>query len=244
MKINNAYCLFEQSGTFKNELCKLGVHAEDFDILDDYGETDHIADVFGEIERAYSGEQSLFDQITADDIILAFFPCVRFEDQAVMLFNGSHYSQKNWTDVQRLEYALELHEELHRLYTVVCKLFIVCLRGGLRMIVENPKGSMHYLVRYFPVPAKVYDGDRREHGDYYKKPTQYWFVNCEPEDNLVMDVMDYVKVNNVECVKKIGEASRKVSRSLIHPQYARWFLKRYVVDDGRIQQAEKERRQA
>lgn len=44
------YCLFEQSGTFKNEFKKLGIEAEDYDILNDFGETDHIIDLFAEIE--------------------------------------------------------------------------------------------------------------------------------------------------------------------------------------------------
>ena len=43
------YCFFEQSGTFKNEFKKLGIDAEDYDILNDFGETDHIIDLFAEI---------------------------------------------------------------------------------------------------------------------------------------------------------------------------------------------------
>lgn len=43
------HCLFEQSGTFKNEFKKLGIPAEDYDILNDFGETDHIIDLFKEI---------------------------------------------------------------------------------------------------------------------------------------------------------------------------------------------------
>lgn len=44
------HCLFEQSGTFKNEFKKLGIEAEDYDILNDFGETDHVIDLFAEIE--------------------------------------------------------------------------------------------------------------------------------------------------------------------------------------------------
>lgn len=44
-----AHCLFEQSGTFKNEFKKLGIEAYDYDILNDYGQTDHIIDLFAEI---------------------------------------------------------------------------------------------------------------------------------------------------------------------------------------------------
>ena len=44
------HCLFEQSGTFKNEFKKLGYEAYDYDILDDYEETDYQIDLFKHIE--------------------------------------------------------------------------------------------------------------------------------------------------------------------------------------------------
>lgn len=34
------YCLFEQSGTFKNEFKKLGYEAIDYDIKNEFNETD------------------------------------------------------------------------------------------------------------------------------------------------------------------------------------------------------------
>lgn len=51
----NVFCLFEQSGTFKNEFLKLGIPAEDYDIQDNFGQTDHVIDLFAEIESAYGG---------------------------------------------------------------------------------------------------------------------------------------------------------------------------------------------
>lgn len=50
-----AHLMFEQSGTFKNEFKKLGYEAYDYDILNDYGETDYQIDLFSEIEKAYGG---------------------------------------------------------------------------------------------------------------------------------------------------------------------------------------------
>lgn len=47
-----AHCLFEQSGTFKNEFKKLGFNAFDYDILNDFGETDFKIDLFNEIDYA------------------------------------------------------------------------------------------------------------------------------------------------------------------------------------------------
>ena len=48
-----AHCMFEQSGTFKNELKKLGIEAYDYDIQDEFGETDYKVDLFDEIKKAY-----------------------------------------------------------------------------------------------------------------------------------------------------------------------------------------------
>ena len=47
------HCFFEQSGTFKNEFIKLGIPAEDYDIQNNFGQTDHVIDLFSEIDRAY-----------------------------------------------------------------------------------------------------------------------------------------------------------------------------------------------
>lgn len=67
------HCLFEQSGTFKNEFKKLGYQAIDYDIQDEFRETDYICDLFVEIERAYKNEESIFDDIKQEDTIIAFF---------------------------------------------------------------------------------------------------------------------------------------------------------------------------
>lgn len=47
------HCLFEQSGTFKNEFKKLGMQAQDYDILNDFGQTDNVIDLFKEINNGY-----------------------------------------------------------------------------------------------------------------------------------------------------------------------------------------------
>lgn len=57
------HLMFEQSGVFKNEFKKLGYEAYDYDIQNNFGETDYQIDLFKEIEDAYDGKPSLFDQI-------------------------------------------------------------------------------------------------------------------------------------------------------------------------------------
>ena len=79
MVIDKVHCFFEQSGTFKNEFIKLGIPAEDYDIQNNFGETDNVIDLFNEIEKAYDNQPSIFDKIGGDDLIMAFFPCIYFD---------------------------------------------------------------------------------------------------------------------------------------------------------------------
>lgn len=49
------HCFFEQSGTFKNEFKKLGFRAFDYDIQNNFSETDYVIDLFEEIQKAFEG---------------------------------------------------------------------------------------------------------------------------------------------------------------------------------------------
>ena len=74
------------------------------------------------------------------------------------------------------------------------------------------------------------DQDRTENGDYFKKPTQYWFIGFEPKNNLVFEALEYV-----EPIKQIdlwGTKKEDVAmRSMIHPQYANRFIRQYLIDE-------------
>lgn len=49
MKPKKVHCFFEQSGTFKSQFQKYGIKAIDYDIQNEYGNTNRIIDLFGEI---------------------------------------------------------------------------------------------------------------------------------------------------------------------------------------------------
>lgn len=223
------HCLFEQSGTFKNEFKKLGYDAYDYDILNDYGETDYQVDLFKEIEGGYNGKPSIFDNITSEDIMLAFFPCTRFEDQILLHFRGDVYQMKNYCDLQKLERDLQLHKELSKNYELITKLAIVVIKKGLKMVFENPYSEQHYLTRYWCLKPSVIDKDRTLNGDYYSKPTQYWFIGFEPKYNLVFEPIDYVEKRTINYVNTKGGKNRAVRRSEIHPQYANRFIRQYLI---------------
>lgn len=170
----------------------------------------------------------MFDDIATDDIIMAFFPCTRFEAKVPLLFRGEGYQQKRWTNEKKLEYSMGLHDELHMLYRKLCQLTIVVIRKGLRMVIENPYTQPHYLTAYWCIKPSLIDKDRTNDGDYYKKPTQYFFINCKPSFNLVLEPLDVVKVKTIG---RVNTATRQTERSMMHPQYARRFIKKYILEN-------------
>ena len=100
------------------------------------------------------------------------------------------------------------------------------------MIVENPYTQPHYLTLYFPIQPTLIDKDRTLNGDHFRKPTQYWFLNCKPEQNVCMEVMDYVEKKQVDSLTS-DKQTRQVLRSMIHPQYARRMIIQHIIDcDG------------
>ena len=102
------HCFFEQSGTFKNEFIKLGIPAEDYDIQNNFGQTDHVIDLFAEIEKAYNNEESIFDNIAQDDLIIAFFPCIYFECFSMIAFSWCYKNYKKLTKCDAIDRIIEI----------------------------------------------------------------------------------------------------------------------------------------
>lgn len=139
------HCFFEQSATFRDEFRKLGYESFDYDIQNSFGKTDYQIDLFVEIEKAYDEEESIFNNITKDDLI---------------------------------------------------------------------------------------DKDRTKRGDYFKKPTAYWFVNCKPTNGRSYQKPIQTKtIMKSKMGKKAGICSEE--RSMISPDYARNFICDFIL--GKVQ---------
>lgn len=193
--------------------------------------------MFAEIEKAYNEEPSIFDNFTTDDLILAFFPCVRFENQIMLHFRGQSHGMETWSMEKKMKYDMELLDEVNEMYKSVNKMFITCIRRGLKLIMENPYSEEHFLRRYWCYPSTIIDKDRRKNGDYYAKPTQYWFLNLEPTYTVLFEpipdndlgVKDAIRLIRKEDWEKTGAKSKKASRSMIHPDYANRFIRQFIL---------------
>ena len=224
------HCFFEQSGTFKNEFIKLGIPAEDYDIQNNFGETDHTDDLFKAIEDAYDGKLSLFDNITKDDLIMAFFPCIFFcqASQSAFTYTYNNYAKMNIR--QKTDAILQRSKNREQFYSLLIKLFGIVQERGLRMIVENPYSGQHYLMlsQNFVMPPTFIDHDRQKRGDYFKKPTAYWFVNIKPTNGH-----SYTRPKETKTVFTAKGASQaglcSEERSLISPDYAQNFICDFIL---------------
>lgn len=236
MRVLRAHCLFEQSGTFKNEFIKLGIPAEDYDVLNNFDETDHFVDIFQELEKGFRWKKSIFDKIEKEDIVLSFFPCTRFEEQIMLSFRGDNYGMKDWDEKSKLLLDMKLGQELFYLYDLICKMAYIAFDRNIRMIIENPYSKNSFLTQRFALKPDIIDRDRCIDGDYFKKPTQYFFINCKPERNNLTDEANYNAtgdvVNNVLVGGAIPGGNRKEIRSMIHPDYANRFIRKYILDGG------------
>lgn len=229
MKVNKAWCFFEQSGTFKNEFIKLGIPAVDLDIQNNFEQTDYVIDLFAEIEKAYDGEPSIFDEISKDDLIMAFFPCIYFESMQAnyyqMRCNNLYCKDKR----EQYQIVIERVKKCEQYYTLLYKFFCVCELKGLRMILENPATQPHYLLHPANfIPYTFIDKDRTRRGDYFKKPTAFWFVNCKPgHGESYQKPKEVKKIMKSKMGVKPGLCSEE--RSMISPDYARNFICDFIV---------------
>ena len=217
-----AYCLFEQSGTFKKQFQILGIQAEDFDLLNDFGETDHIIDLFDEIEKANLDKPSIFDGFHPNDYIIAFFPCIYFSVQHILDYTCTASQWKDKDDLWKIDHNYQDLSDMMGFLHHFGSLIKVAKKRRLRLVIENPYSTQHFLTRYFPIKPQIIIHNRHDYGDYYIKPTQFWFIGFEPSYNI-----DFEAIAS-HPLKRIDDENR-VSRSMISPDFARWFIKTHIL---------------
>lgn len=230
MKINGrVHCFFEQSGTFKNEFKKLGYDAYDYDIQNNHGETDFQIDLFAEIENGYNGLPSVFDKIKEDDLIMAFFPCIYFETLSQLDFALCRNGTQKKSLSERISYALDKLQKRTYFHSLLYKMVAVIDNKHLRLIIENPATPPNYLItgQNFLSPT-IIDKNRLLRGDFFKKPTAFWFINCENTIGYSFQ-KDKVKKRIQDCERSKGNGLCSEERSMISSDYARNFICDFIL---------------
>ena len=229
------HCFFEQSGTFKREFIKLGIPAEDYDIQDNFGETDHTDDLFKAIEYAYDGKPSLFDNIGKDDLVMAFFPCIYFCAFSQVAINMGYTNYRNLTIKETTDAILERARNREYYFSLAVKMLSVAMQRGIRPIMENPWSEQTFLKANFILAPSLIDNNRMLRGDYRIKPTAYWFINSEPTHGFTeqLDKISEKKTHQTSrASKQAGLCSEE--RSMISPDYARNFICDFILGKEQI----------
>lgn len=223
------HCFFEQSGTFKNEFIKLGIPAEDYDIQNNFGETDNVIDLFAEIEKGYDNQPSIFDKIGREDLIMAFFPCIYFTGSTnPCYFTLENTNYRKLTLDEKIDKILQRAKDRQYFYELIIKLVAICLKRKIRIIIENPYSTLHFLNNNFYKPPTIIDKNRTLRGDYFVKPTGYCFFNCDATNGFSYQKdKKQLKVWDCKGANKAGLCSEE--RSMISPDYARNFICDFIL---------------
>lgn len=150
-----------------------------------------------------------------------------------MLVSWEDINYRKLTYYERTEKILQRCEERERFFSLSIKMLCVAKERGLRMIMENPWSQQTYLKANFIIAPTLVDSNRRLRGDYYAKPTAYWFINCEPTHGFT-EQKDKEKRNimNARPSAKAGVCSE--DRSMISPDYARNFICDFILGKEQI----------
>ena len=189
----------------------------------------------------------MFDNITSDDLIMAFFPCIKFCNIAEY---NQRSAQEKWRAIgvpipeiwKRLKREAD---ERHRFYSLALEMTAVVEMRGLRMVVENPWHELNYTNHFWFNKPSIIDTDRTRRGDFFKKPTAFWFIGCVPTHFSTM--CQTAITDRKYCLNGKTSAERKArlkdkqakgsvqtglcseERSMISPDYAHNFICDFIL---------------
>ena len=84
------------------------------------------------------------------------------------------YYKRKWATLRKYS------QERFYFYDLALKIFAVAQIKGLRLIMENPWHPTNFTNHFWFARTSLIDNDRTRRGDYFRKPTAYWFINCTP----------------------------------------------------------------
>jgi hypothetical protein len=118
-------------------------------------------------------------------------------------------------------------------FGLAVKMLTVAKERGFRLVMENPWSQQTYLKANFILPPSLIDNDRTRRGDYFVKPTAYWFINSEPTNGKSYQKPKSTK-RVIDCKRGVQAGICSEERSLISPDYARNFICDFIL--GKEQQ--------
>lgn len=148
------------------------------------------------------------------------------------MFWGSENYRKLTTH-EKTDKILERSRNREQFFALAVKMLCVAQERGIRLVMENPWSEQTYLKANFVLAPSIIDTNRQRRGDYFRKPTAYWFINCDPTNGHTYQLPKETKV-----VDKSKMAARAglccEERSLISPDYARNFIHDFILGKPQV----------
>lgn len=143
-----------------------------------------------------------------------------------MSFTAVNY--RKLSQREKTKQILERSENREKFFRLAVKMISVAIMRNIPIIMENPWSEQTFLKANFVAAPSVVDGNRMLRGDYFKKPTAYWFFNCEP--TIGQSYQKPKETKSVAYCKKAPKAGVcSEERSMISPDYARNFICDFIL---------------
>ena len=163
-------------------------------------------------------------------------------------FGTTEYYKQKWNVLRRFS------QERFEFYDIALCMTAIAQIKGLRMIVENPWHPTNFTNHFWFIRTSFIDKDRTRRGDYFRKPTAYWYINCVPTFGETYQGISKDKIKTItsgsgalktrkkmkkflnrdELNAKYIEHQQKTGicdeeRSMISPDYARNFICDFII---------------
>jgi len=131
-----------------------------------------------------------------------------------------------------MEENIELAQERQHFFELLLKLVAIVSKKKLRLVIENPYSGESYLKDNFFLPS-IIDKNRMLRGDYFVKPTGYWFFGCTPTYGFTEQ-----RDKKQRAITKISGSHQRglcgEERSMISPDYARNFICDFILGKEQV----------
>lgn len=163
------------------------------------------------------------------DLIMAFFPCIYFETIQMCYYQLSHLNNRQKSYTEKIGDAIERLQKRTYFHTLLYKMVSVATDRNIALIIENPATKPSYLIdtQNFPNPT-IIDSNRMLRGDYFSKPTAYWFFNCTNTTGFT-EQYDKKQKNIMKSKSAPRGGLCSEERSMISPDYARNFICDFIL---------------
>jgi hypothetical protein len=145
--------------------------------------------------------------------------------------NWNYVNYRALTIKQKTDKILERSSNRERFFGLAIKMVTIAEERNLKLVMENPWNEQTFLKNgNFVKSPSVVDMNRTRRGDYFEKPTAYWFFGFQPTYGETIQITPMAKrkiVQNCKSGLRAGLCSEE--RSMISPDYARNFICDFII---------------